>query len=273
MKEERMKGRLLVALLIAVLSLVGYYGARQQNPVTGETQHIRLSPEQEIALGLQARPELAEQFGGLSRDQRGQALVDQVGNRLVSRSDAKNAPYRYEFHLLDDDRTINAFALPGGQVFITDALYRKLSSEGALAGVLGHEIGHVVGRHGAEHLAKAQLIQGLGSAGVIAASDPDNPQASQRNAVLAQAIGQLISMRFGREDEIDSDKFGVQFMADAGYDPRSMIRVMEVLAAASKGGRQPEFFSTHPSPDRRIQRIQEAIKDEFPQGVPAGLQK
>jgi predicted Zn-dependent protease len=78
-------------------------------------------------------------------------------------------------------------------------------------------------------------------------------------------------MRFGREDELQSDRLGVQFMAEAGYDPRSMIRVMEILGAASEGDRPPEFFSTHPNPDNRIARIQEAIQEEFPNGVPDGL--
>ena len=266
-------GRFIIALILAVISLIGYFGSQQLNPVTGETQRVGgIDPRQEIALGLKAAPELAAQFGGRSSNQAGAGLVRKVGERLVSRSKARETPYEFAFHLLDDDRTINAFALPGGQVFITDALAGKLRTEGELAGVLGHEIGHVVGRHGAEHLAKAQLMQGLGAAGVIAASDPDNPGGSVRNQVLAAAITQLISMRFGRDDELESDRLGVRFMAEAGYDPRSMIRVMEVLKAAG-GGRQPEFFSTHPNPETRVARIQQAIREQFPGGLPSGLEK
>jgi beta-barrel assembly-enhancing protease len=266
------KGRFIIAAILAVISLFSYFGSKQLNPVTGETQRVAIDPEQEVALGLKAAPELAAQFGGRSSNGEGAALVRETGQRLVSRTGAAKTPYRFDFHLLDDDRTINAFALPGGQVFVTDAMAHKLRTPGELAGVLGHEIGHVVGRHGAEHLAKAQLMQGLGAAGVIAASDPDNPGGGVRNQVLAAAITQLISMRFGREDELESDRLGVRFMAEAGYDPRSMVRVMEVLRAAG-GGRQPEFFSTHPNPENRITRIQQAIRDQFPQGVPPGLEK
>jgi beta-barrel assembly-enhancing protease len=266
-------GRLIIAAVLALFSLLSYFGTKQHNPITGEAQHVRISADQEIALGLQAAPELADQFGGLSPDQRGQSLVDQVGQRLVRQSAAKDAPYRFDFHLLDDDRTINAFALPGGQVFTTEALAHRLNTPGELAGVLGHEIGHVVGRHGAEHLAKAQLMQGLGSAGVIAASDPDRPGASYQNQMLAAAITQLISMKFGRDDELESDRLGVRFMAEAGYDPRSMIRVMQVLQEASKRRGRSEFFSTHPNPENRMGRIKEAIQAQFPNGVPAGLER
>ena len=265
--------RWIIAAVLALVSLIGYWGSTQVNPVTGESQRVRLSPDQEIALGLQAAPELAQQFGGLSRDAEARRLVDRVGQRLVERTDARKSPYRFEFHLLDDDRTLNAFALPGGQIFITEALLRKLRTEGELAGVLGHEIGHVIGRHGAEHLAKAQLMQGLGSAGVIAASDPDHPERSARNYALAAAVTQLVSMRFGRDDELESDRLGVELMAEAGYDPHGMLRVMEVLSEAGKGaGRAPEFFSTHPNPENRLTRIREAIRAQFPQGVPEGLE-
>jgi predicted Zn-dependent protease len=136
---------------------------------------------------------------------------------------------------------------------------------------LGHEITHVVGRHSAEQIAKAQLTQGLSGAAVIAASDPDNPNSSQHAAAVAAVVGQLINTKYGRDDELEADRLGVRFMADAGYDPRSMIRVMEILAEAHQGGGPPEFFSTHPNPENRIQKIQEAIQAEFPEGVPEGL--
>ena len=263
--------KLIIALLIAGFALWRYFGSEQVNVVTGESQRVSIKPNQEIALGLQAAPKLAQQFGGESGDSKGQRLVDEVGQEIVAESDAKKSPYRFEFHLLDDEDTVNAFALPGGQVFITEALLHKLDSRGQLAGVLGHEIGHVVGRHGAEHLAKQELTAGLTGAAVIATYDPNNPS-SRNSAAVAAAIGQLVNMRFGREDEMESDKLGVRYMAQAGYDPRAMLTVMQVLKkAAGGGGRQPEFFSTHPNPDRRMERIKEAIQQTFPSGMPAGL--
>src|SRR5687767_9234105 len=103
--------KLIVALLIAGVALWRYFGSEQINVVTGESQRISIRPEQEVALGLQAAPELAQQFGGKSGDPRGQALVDQVGQEIVAESDAKKSPYKFEFHLLDDEDTVNAFAL------------------------------------------------------------------------------------------------------------------------------------------------------------------
>lgn len=262
---------LIAALLMAGFALFRYFGSSQVNTVTGEKQRVSISPRQEIALGLQAAPQLTQQFGGLARTTEGQALVDRIGERLVAQSAAKDSGYPFEFHLLDDPETVNAFALPGGQIFITTALARRLKTEGELAGVLGHEIGHVVARHGAEHLAKQQLTQGLTGAAALATYDPDNPQ-SRQTAAVAAAIGQLVNMKYGRDDELESDRLGVTFLAEAGYDPRSLLRVMEVLKAAGGKRGGPEFFSTHPDPERRLERIREAIKKQFPNGVPANLE-
>ena len=227
--------RLIIAAVIVVISLLTYFGSSVYNPVTDETQHIDLTVDQEIALGLQAAPEMAAQYGGLHPDQEAQDLVDKVGQKIVAQTAAGDTDYKFDFHLLADEQTINAFALPGGPVFITAALLERLQTEGQLAGVLGHEIGHVVARHSAEHIAKARLTEGLTGAAVIAAYDPDNPQSSQQSAAIAAMIGQLVNMRYGREDELESDRLGVRFMAEAGYDPRSMVEVMKIKAVVAKG--------------------------------------
>ncbi len=263
-------GRFGIAGVIALIAVIGYFSKSSMNPVTGEKQYVSMSTEQEVALGLQAAPEMMQQFGGEDQDPQLQALVDEIGNEVVRNSAAKNSPYRFDFHLLGDRETINAFALPGGQIFITRALMDKLKTRGQLAGVLGHEVGHVVARHGAEHMAKAQLTQGLTGAAVMATYDPQNPSSAQ-TAAMAQMIGGLINLKYGRDDEIESDVLGVKFLAEANYDPRAMIEVMQILKEAAGRGRQPEFFSSHPNPDNRIQRIQNAIKDQFPNGLPSGL--
>ena len=263
-------GRILVALLIAAISIIGFLGSKSFNPITKEDQYVAISPEQEIVLGLEAAPEMAREFGGLDPDQSDQAYVDEVCENLIQNSEAKNTDWPFECHLLADDQTINAFALPGGQVFITSALFDQLETEGQLAGVLSHEIGHVVARHSAQQIAKAQLTQGLTGAVVVASYDPQNPN-SRSAAYMAQIVGQLVNMKFGRDDELQSDRLGVQFMSEAGYDPRALLRVMEILAASTEGGRPPEFFSTHPNPDNRIARILQAIQEIFPQDVPENL--
>ncbi len=262
--------RLILGLLVAAGSLIAYWSNREFNPVTQEMQHIGISHEQEVALGLQAAPEMAAQFGGLHSDPKATAMVKQVGERVVSQSDARESPYEWDFHLLADAETINAFALPGGQIFITAGLLGRLETEGQLAGVLGHEVGHVVGRHGAEHMAKQQLTQGLTGAAVLATYDPQDPS-TQNTAAVAQMVAGLVTMKYGRDDELESDRLGVRFVAEAGYDPNAMIGVMRILAEAGGERSQPEFFSTHPNPENRVAQIETAIAEQFPNGLPGGL--
>ena len=272
MRRRRSRGgaggigiRLLIAGAIAIFSVISFFGTRSTNEVTGETQYVDMSPEQEIALGLQAAPEMAQQYGGLSSDEEARALVSEVGQEVVANSAAGSTPYEFEFHLLADPNTVNAFALPGGQIFITVALLERLESRAQLAGILGHEAAHVVARHGSEHLAKQKLTQGLiNSVGM---------GVGYEGAQLAAAVGQMINLQYGRGDEIESDTYGVQFMANAGYDPRSMVRVMEILEEASGGSRQPEFASTHPNPGNRIENIRAVIDELYPNGVPEGLEQ
>jgi predicted Zn-dependent protease len=269
--------RILIALVIAVIGIVGYLGKKSINPVTGEKQYVDLSPNQEIALGLEAAPQMARQMGGVippDRDPRA-AMVAEVGKHIVNSSDANhpNNPYRqsFNFHLLNDDQTINAFALPGGQIFITLALYEKLENEAQLAGVLGHEIGHVIGRHASEHMAKGKLGSMLATAVGIGASDERGR--GMGAAVAAQAANQMIQLKFGRADENESDQLGLKYMTQSGYDPREMLGVMEILRGASKSGRQPEWMSSHPLPENRLQEIASWVKQQFPNGIPEQLTK
>jgi predicted Zn-dependent protease len=258
--------RLLIALIIAIISLFTYFTSTSDNPVTGEKQRVALKPEEEIAVGYKSAPEMAAQMGGLSRNTEAQALVNRLGERLVRQSVAAKSPYKFSFHVLADPKTINAFALPGGPIFVTEGLLRVMKTEAELAGVLGHEIGHVIGRHSSERLAKAKLTQGLIGAATIGTGDYTTAQ-------IGQMVGSMINMRYGREDELESDALGIRIMAEAGYDPRAMINVMETLAKASSGSRQPEFFSTHPHPENRQMRIREEIEKRFPSGIPEGLKR
>ena len=262
----------IIALLIAGFSFVTYWCKRETNEITGEVQHIDLTVDQEIALGLQAAPQMARQYGGLHPDEQVTAKVKEVGRQLVAQTKAGASPYRFDFHLLADENTLNAFALPGGQIFITAGLLKQLQTEGQLAGILGHEIGHVIARHSAEQLAKAKLTQGLSSAAGIATYDPDRP-GSASGAIAAAAIAKLMTLKYGREDELESDNWAVRFTAEAGYDPRAMIAVMKILGAQRQGGAGPEFFQTHPNPENRITRLQQAIQQEFPDGIPSGLKQ
>lgn len=249
MRRGNWKIRILIGLAIVAFAFIRRCSNQQENPYTGRVQNIDMTTEQEIAIGLQSAPQMAQQHGGLYPSEQLQQLVDRVGRRMVESSLAKDTPYQYEFHLLADDRTINAFALPGGQIFITYALFSQLN-EAQLAGVLGHEIGHVLGRHSAERIAESSFWQTLAT-GASVGGDMGN---------LVSGIGQNTLLKNGRGDELESDDLGVLFMIDSGYDPHEMIEVMNILKAAAGPNRVPEFQSTHPDPENRVEKIKEAIK-------------
>lgn len=256
--------KLLIAVVLAGMALSRYYCSSTFNEITGEKQHISLSPEQEVAMGLQSAPQMIAEMGGEIRNTSYDELVRNIGKRLVAQTDAGKTIYRdqFAFHLLNDQQTINAFALPGGQVFITAALLTRLSTDGKsinedmLAGVLGHEIGHVVARHSAEKLAQMELAQGLTGAVSMATYDPNNPN----SGYLAQVVSNMLQLKYGREQELQSDDLGVRFMLQAGYDPERLIDVMEILKQASGPNRVPEFQSTHPDPENRKEHIRAAIE-------------
>lgn len=255
--------KLLIALAVAGIALFRYCSSSQHNDITGETQHISMTPDQEIAMGLESRGEMAQEFGGLSRNAEAAAIVKQVGQQVVARSDASRTPYKYEFHLLADPNTINAFALPGGQIFITEGLLMRLTSDGRtldqdmLAGVLGHEVGHVVARHSAEKLAQMELAQGLTGAVTMATYEPGS---ANSGAYIAQTVANMVQLKYGREQELQSDDLGVRFMLQAGMEPEKLIDVMEVLKQAAGPNRTPEFQSSHPDPGNRQEHIRAAIE-------------
>lgn len=252
------RSRILVGLIMAAVAFFGYLSKMQVNPITGKRQAVSMTPEQEIAMGLQSAPKMAAEFGGLYQDQKLQNYVKTVGNKVVANSEAANSPYRFDFYLLADPETINAFALPGGQIFITAGLLKRLTNEDELAGVLGHEVGHVIGRHSAQQMAKDELTQGLLSAAVTATADPNNPN---NTTAIAQYVGKMVNMKYGRDDELEADKFGIKYMIAANYAPEKMIEVMEILKQASGGQDRPsEFQSTHPDPDHRIAEIKKALE-------------
>lgn len=250
--------RVIMAALMILGALVSYqFGTTEyKNEFTGRVQKLALpTPEEEIAMGLQSAPQMIREFGGESRDPKARALVAQVGQRLINGTAVQSTPYQFQFHLLGDDRTINAFALPGGQIFITAALFSKLESEDQLAGVLGHEIGHVVGRHSNQQMAKTGLINGISQGVGVLLSDGQGTGGMQ----VAQMLGNIVNMKYGREDENEADTLGVRFLMEAGYDPEALIGVMQILKDSAGSGGQPEILSTHPDPGNRMESIRAEI--------------
>lgn len=254
MNRSGLNIRVLLMLGIIGFSVISYYMKSSVNPITGEEQRVSLTPEEEVAMGLQSAPQMAAEFGGVYQDLKVQTAIKQIGNKLVAASDLKETPYRFDFHVLADPETVNAFALPGGQIFITVGLLKRLENENQIAGVLGHEIGHVVNRHSAEHMAQQGLLQGIAQGVMVGASD-----GGMSTGQIASMVANMVSMKYGRDDELESDKYGLHYMVNANYQPEQMIRVMEILDEASGGQRQSEFASSHPSPENRIAKIKEEI--------------
>lgn len=269
--DSSLKLRLMVAAGIALFSLISFLMKSDVNEITGESQRVALTEQQEIALGLRALPAILDQHHGEHPDQQAQAYVDRVGEKLLAglnkslRKQGRRNPYRFDFHLLNDSQVINAFALPGGQIFITAGLFQQLETEGQLAGVLGHEMGHVLSRHGAQHMAQQEFTQGLVGAAGVAGGDVSS-------ARMAQMIGSMINMNYSRSDELESDQWGIKLMVMAGYAPYALTGVMEILERTAGAGQQPEIFSTHPDPGNRIQRIRSFIQQTYPRGLPPDLE-
>lgn len=254
------------AMLVAALAQIGC----STNPATGSRSLTLLSWEEERRMGAEAAPQFTAEFGGPVPDDQLQAYVTEVGNRLVGQVEPGVPELPWEFTLLDSE-VINAFALPGGKVFITRGLARRFNTEAQLAGVLGHEIGHVTARHGNQRMSKQlgfNILIGAAAIGVgVADSDSDVRKYGQY-AVPAMAIGgNVILLKYGRDEESQADLLGMRYMARAGYHPAGQREVMQILADASgagSGGRPPEWLSTHPFPETRIDRINQILAEQYP---------
>ncbi len=254
--------RLVILLAIVAFGFIQYLSTTKLivNPYTGESQRIALSPQQEVQLGLQSVPKMIQMHGGQHRDTEAQGIVDRVGARLVKHVNltAKFGDpigYPFEFHLLADENMINAFALPGGQIFITYALYKQLENEDQLAGVLGHEIGHVVAKHSNEQMSKSGFLRSIGT-GVAVALGGDGGAGT---AQLGAMVNQVLTTKYGREDEYESDRIGCWLLLHAGYNPQAMLGVLEILKRSAEGPRPPEMLSTHPLPENRIDKIKAVL--------------
>lgn len=235
------------------------------NPATGQRQLNVLSRAQEVAIGEDAKSEITGQYGGAVEDAAAQAYIDEVGQRLLEGVEEKYAPLPWEFTLLDSD-VINAFALPGGKVFITRGLASRLKDEAQLAGVLSHEIGHVTAEH-ADKRVSNQLLFEIGMAGVeAAAGSAESELIREAVPTLVGVGGQGFLLKFSRDEELVADSLGIRYMTRAGYDPMGQVEVMNVLKEASDGAAPPEFLSTHPHPETRIEELTNEIRTSYPSG-------
>ena len=252
-----------------------------QNPVTGSKDFVLMSEQQEIEMGAKAHRDVLKEYPPVDNAVL-QDYVDEVGQRLAQNSHRPNLKWRFT---VVDSPEVNAFALPGGYVYITRGIMAYLNSEAELAGVVGHEIGHVTARHGVRQQSTATAV-GIGAVlGSILIPGLD----SQAGASLLQSLGQALTAGYGREHELESDRLGAAYLAKGGYNPQAMIEVIGVLKdqelfdaeIAKQEGRQPRryhgTFASHPSNDARLQQVvgeADKYKVESPrEGREAYLQK
>ena len=225
-----------------------------KDPVTGKSTFSLLSESQEVELGRASHQSVIEGYG-LYNDNDWQAFVTRVGQSLAKVS--HRPQLEYHFYVVDSP-VVNAFALPGGWVYFTRGILAHFNSEDELAGVMGHEIGHVTARHGAEQYSRAQ-VAGLG----LELATAFSPKLGQYRGFLEMGAG-LLFLKFSRNQESESDKLGVSYASTVGYDTHDMAGFFNTIARISGGSGQslPTFLSTHPNPLNREKRVHE-LTDEF----------
>ena len=259
-----LRGVALHGVALAMLGSVvgGVLGGCQTNSTTGRSQLIMLSWQEEVQLGTEAKPELVKEFGGEVARADLRDYITEIGQRLAittSQDDENLAQLPWEFTLLDSD-VVNAFALPGGKVFMSRGLVQMMTNEAQLAGVLGHEIGHIAARHTNERFSRAAGAQlGVGILGAVLGTGAGSQTISD---LAGQATG-IALMSYDRNQELESDALGMRYMARAGYNPAAQRQVMEILLKASGGAKQLEILSTHPHPESRIRQIDDLIANEY----------
>ncbi|HYX90630.1 MAG TPA: M48 family metalloprotease [Myxococcaceae bacterium] len=239
-------------ILVPMIALASAAGC-VKNPATGERQLSLISEQQEIALGQQAREEAVQSLG--LYDSKGiQEYVSAIGKKLAASSERPNLPWSFQ---VIDDASVNAFALPGGPIFVTRGILTHLNSEAELAAVVGHEIGHVTARHSVNMISKQQLAQlGLGVGSLFL------PQNLRGLGQLAGAGLGLLFLKYGREAESQADELGFRYALKDGYDvraTRNLFVTLERVGAGQGQGRLPEWLSTHPNPENRLKATDERL--------------
>lgn len=259
----------LFATVLAATLCAGLTGCTT-NPATGKSSFALMGWDWEKSVALQAGPEFTAEYGGETPDAGVQAYVDEVGAKLTNvaleQAHAEVPELDWSYTLLDSE-ILNAFALPGGKVYLSRGLADKLENEAQMAGVMGHEVGHVMARHGNQRITKqlgfnaalAALSIGIGASG-------ENSQAARYGQYALPALsvgGNVVLLSYGRDEEMEADALGMQYMSSCGWDPAAQRAVMEILGREAQGARPPEWLSTHPTSETRINRINALIAEKY----------
>jgi len=236
-------------ILLIVASIVPLAAGCAINPITGKREFMLIPEEQDVEIGQKYAPEIEKQMGGKIADPAIQAYVNSVGQKVAKVSHKPDIKYSY---VALEDKNINAFALPGGFIFITKGMLQSLRTEAQLAGILAHETVHVVARDSANAMSKEIGVEMLMSAVTSEES------AGGGLATVAQLSTQILSLKYSRSDERDADLGALDYLVSAGYTPYGMVESMEILAAQNSE-RPIEFLSTHPHPESRLDYLREKI--------------
>jgi predicted Zn-dependent protease len=244
-------------LLLALLAAAALPGC-QTNPATGQSQLNFISPAREAAMGAELAPEFTQTNGGQLQNGPINRYVTQLGRRLAAVSELPELPW--EFTVLDSAQ-VNAFALPGGKVFVSRGLLAALNNEAQLAGVIGHEIGHVTARHSSRRLTQNMIVQGVAISAALAGAATEEDWLTWAG-VGTSAAGGLYLLSFSRDQELEADTLGVRYMSKLGYDPDALVSVMEIFLQmrGGQGNKLQEFFATHPNPESRIDQLRDLLK-------------
>lgn len=239
--------------VVAMILTTGILAACETVPYTGRSQLQLMSPQQESQMGVQAFQDIVGK-AKLSNDGAASEMVTRVGKRIAAVSG--HPEYQWEYRLIQDDKQVNAFALPGGKVAVYTGILPVTKDENGLAAVLGHEIGHVLARHGGERISQQTGVNVVVE--TLAGLSSGNPAVVQSvSALLGAGASVGVLLPWGRAQESEADHLGLILMAKAGYDPHAARDLWVRMAALSKGsGKPPEFLSTHPSDATRITQIE-----------------
>jgi predicted Zn-dependent protease len=256
---------------VTVLLLLAFvFAGCSANPVTGKNELMIFSDSQEINFGSEADPDIVWQFGGAYDDTQLSAYVDNVGQKVAASSERTNIPYHFT---IVDSSDINAFALPGGYVYITRGLLVKLENEAQLAAVLGHEIGHINAKHSMKSLQQQLGFSMIMSILDQAASGSEGYQQWRGLIRTGSSVAfSAVSLGYGRDNELQADALGTQFVDKAGYDPQSMTQLLEILKSLSESepSAVEEFFMSHPRTSIRITEVNTEIA-KLPPQQPKGV--
>jgi len=249
------KVRLIPIILFAIYGLYYFVSNQEIVPITGRSQLIEMTREQEMSLGLQSYQEILSQSQVI---QQGASvnLIRTVGQKLVRAAADVDPGFDWEFNVIQSEQA-NAFALPGGKTAVYTGLFTVAENMNGLAVVMGHEMAHAIARHGAERMAYQKLVQIGSMAASVALGDMDYE--TQRAVMGALGVGTQygVLLPFSRDHESEADYMGLLFVARACFDPTEAPRLWERMGEVSKGKQPAEFMSTHPSHETRIKQFEE----------------